>query len=225
LYVQQVKTQTSYSTILVSDDGGRTVLVYRGASNELSWQKVEWEKLDPDWFYVSSLGGDLVMLSKIIRQAEKKGIKVALNPGSKEIGVEKKLRPFLSQVEVLLLNRQEAAKLTGHFYKNREEIHKDVRKLGAKIVVVTEGKKGATLVMGRKKVSLAACKAKTIEETGAGDAFGCGFISGLIKNFSLEKALKLGLANGGAVTEQFGPKAGLLFEPEIKDWLAKYGKR
>src|SRR4030042_199955 len=46
LYVQiSKKLKTSYSTILVSHDGGRTVLSYRGASNQLSWAKVAWSKL------------------------------------------------------------------------------------------------------------------------------------------------------------------------------------
>lgn len=221
LYVQQVKEPTSYSTILVADDGGRSALVYRGASNKLSWQKVDWDKLSPAWFYVSSLGGDLTMLTKIIRVAEKKGIKVALNPGSKEIGADKKLKAFLPYVEILLVNREEAAKLTHHEYRNKKEILKDIIKLGPKMVVVTEGKRGASLLSGKKVISLPAFKSKTIEETGAGDAFGGGLVAGLIKGFSLEKSLKLGLANGAAVTEHFGPKQGLLFEPEIKEWLEK----
>ncbi|AKM78848.1 MAG: Carbohydrate kinase [Candidatus Beckwithbacteria bacterium GW2011_GWB1_47_15] len=219
LYVQQVAEPTSYSTILVSGDGGRSALVYRGASNKLSWQKVEWEKLTPDWFYVSSLGGDLAMLTKIARHAQKQGIRMALNPGSKEIAAGEKLTTFLPHIEVLLLNRQEAASLTHHQFASRDEILKDVAKLGSRVVAVTEGRRGATLVSGKVKLNLPAVKAKTIEETGAGDAFGAGLVAGIIKGFSLEQALKLGLTNGASVTEHFGPKEGLLFEPEIKERL------
>jgi sugar/nucleoside kinase (ribokinase family) len=225
LYIQQVDEPTSYSTILVAKDGGRSALVYRGASNKLSWRKVAWDKLSPSWFYVSSLGGDLTMLTKIIRVAQEKGIKVALNPGSKEIAAEEKLRAFLPYVEVLLVNQQEAAKLTRHLYKNREEILKDVAKLGAKMVAVTAGRRGATLLRGKKQIQIAGLKVKTIEETGAGDAFGCGLVAGLIKGWSMEKALQLAIANGAAVTEHFGPKAGLLFEPEAMKWLEdRYGR-
>ena len=106
LYIQQVAEPTSYSTILVTEDGGRTALVFRGASNHLSWSKVEWAKLDPAWFYVSSLGGDFNMLTKIVRQAEKTGAKIALNPGSQEIVAATKLKAFLPKIEVLLLNKQ-----------------------------------------------------------------------------------------------------------------------
>jgi len=219
LYIQQVEKYTSYSTILVSKEGGRSALVYRGASNNLSWRKVGWKKLRPRWFYVSSLGGDLNMLTKIVRVAEEKGIKLALNPGSKEIAAGEKLKAFLPHVEVLVVNRQEAARLTKNMFKNREKILKDVGKLGAKMVAVTEGRKGASLIAGKEKIFLKAIKVKTVEETGAGDGFGCGLVAGLIKGMGLKQALKLGVANGASVAEEFGPKAGLLFEPEVRKWL------
>lgn len=219
LYIQKTnQAHTSYSTILVSEDGGRSALVFRGASNKLSWHKVAWDKLEANWFYVSSLGGDLNMLTKIVRTAQDKGIKIALNPGSKEIKSKAKLKAFLSQVELLLVNRQEAAKLTGHKFKSKEAILSSVGKLGAKMVAVTEGRKGATLVKGKEQVKVEAIKVKAIEETGAGDAFGCGVVAGLIKGLGLEQALRLGIANGASVVKQFGPKAGLLFEPEISNF-------
>jgi len=221
LYIQQVEEHTSYSTILVSKEGGRSALVYRGASNQLSWRKVGWKKLRPRWFYVSSLGGDLNMLAKIVRIAEKKGIKLALNPGSKEIAAREKLKAFLPHVEVLLVNRQEAARLTKNMFKNREKILREVSKLGAKMVAVTEGRQGATLLVGKKRLVASAIKTKSVEETGAGDAFGCGLTAGLIKGLSLEKALKLGVMNATSVVQHFGPKKGLLFEPDVNRWLKK----
>jgi sugar/nucleoside kinase (ribokinase family) len=221
IYIQQVEEQTSYSTMLVSKEGGRSALVYRGASNKLSWRKVAWDKLRPKWFYISSLGGDLTLLTKIVRVAQEKGIKIALNPGSKEIAAEAKLKAFLAYAEVLLLNRQEAARLTKHMFKNKEEILEDVGKLGVKMVAVTEGRKGATLVSGKEKIYQPAVKIKTVEETGAGDAFGCGLVGGLIKGMIPEEALKLGVANGASAAKHFGPKEGLLFEPEINKWLKK----
>ena len=205
LYVQQVDSPTSYSTILVATDGGRTALVYRGASNALSGYKVKWDKLDPKWFYASSLGCNFNLLAQIIRRAQKQKIKVALNPGSQEIKAGKKLQAFLPSVEVLILNCQEAETL-GKFS-------------GPKIVAVTEGRNGAELIIGKKKIKYEAIKAETIEETGAGDGFASGFMTGIINGLKPETALKMGLINGAAVTTAFGPKAGLLFAPEMNQWL------
>lgn len=221
LYTQQAEAPTSYSTILVSQGGGRTALIYRGASNQLSWRKVAWAKLRPRWFYVSSLGGDLQLLTKIVRHAQSKKIQIAFNPGSQEIANLNKLKPFLKHVAVLVVNRQEAAKLTNHLYKSRADIFKDSAKLGVPVVVVTEGRQGATVIYKRKPVSLPALKVKTVEETGAGDAFASAFVAGLIQGLKPQEALKMGLANGASVATAFGPKAGLLFGPEMKQWLIK----
>lgn len=221
LYIQQVDEPTSYSTALVSEGGGRTLLVYRQASNKLSEHKVEWEHLEPKWFLVSSLGGNFNLLAKIVRAAQAKKIKVAINPGASELEAGETLKQFLPHIEVLILNLEEAAKLTRHEIKNKEEILKDAAKLGPKLVAVTEGRKGAVLWQGKKKIFLPAITSKVVEETGAGDAFASGLIAGLIKFNDLKKALKLGLANGASVVEHFGPKKGLLFEPEAGEWLKK----
>jgi ribokinase len=221
LYIQEVDAPTSYSTILVSEDGGRSALVYRGASNELKWNKVDWDKLDADWFYVSSLGGDFDLLTKIVRTAQEKKIRIAINPGSQEISKLNKLKPFLKYVEVLIVNIQEAAKLTEHLPKNAKEIFADLIKWKIPVVAVTEGRKGANLIAGKKVLTLPAIKVKTVEETGAGDGFSSGFMAGIIQGSKLNEALKMGLVSGASVATQFGPKAGLLFAPEMKAWLKK----
>lgn len=207
LYIQQVDFPTSYSTILVAPDGGRTALVYRGASSQLAGRLVDWEKLDPKWFYVSSLGGNFNLLAQIIRASQKQNIKVAFNPGSQEIRARDKLKRFLPHLEVLLVNRTEF-----------DALGKISR---PKITVVTDGRQGASLIVGRKVIKASAVPVKTIEETGAGDGFASGFMTGIINGLKPETALKMGLINGAAVTREFGPKAGLLFAPEMNAWLKK----
>lgn len=207
LYIQQAEAPTSYSTILVAPDGGRTALVYRGASNQLSGRQVDWDKLDPKWFYVSSLGGNFNLLAQIIRRAQKGRIKVAFNPGSREIRAREKLKPFFPYLEVLLVNRTEFEVLG--------------KVAGPAMIAVTNGRQGAGLITGKKMIKAAAVKVKTREETGAGDAFASGFITGLVNGLKPETALAMGLINGAAVTREFGPKAGLLFAPEMNAWLKK----
>ena len=95
----------------------------------------------------------------------------------------------------------------------------DETKCGAKMVAITAGEKMGHADLWQKRIKLPAIQVKTIEETGAGDAFGCGLVAGLVKGWDLERALKLGIANGAAVTEHYGPKQGLLFAPEAEQWL------
>lgn len=107
---------TGYSVILTSYEGERTVLTYRGASTEMSADELDWSFIDcTSWLYVTSLSGrSAELLAPIARMAAAAGVRVAFNPGSAQFraGLDA-LRPFLAATEVLLLNKEEAARLTG----------------------------------------------------------------------------------------------------------------
>ena len=219
LYLQTTdKHPTSMAAVLVSDDGGRTVLVYRSASNFISPKRIEWERLNASWVYVSSLGGNLSLLHKIIRFAKRRKLRVALNPGKDELG-STKLRIYLSMIDVLILNRQEIFALIGDHDMEKLKIE-HVLSLKAGLVLVTEGRRGAYAYAKNGKVYFQPpIKTRTIEETGAGDAFGSSFVAGQIYGLSIEQSLRLAAINAASVVSQIGPKKGLLFWPDIKRQL------
>jgi sugar/nucleoside kinase (ribokinase family) len=226
-YLQETKDQpTSSSIALVGEDGGRTVLVHRAASNYLKWNDVPWEKLDAKWFYVSSLGGNMTLLAKIFRFAKEKGIKIALNPGSMEIKRASELKTYFKQVEILILNKYEALKF---FQKPMHEQELDKTKLcniGAQATLITDGKNGCRLYHCMGEVLFQpAIKAKAIDETGAGDSFGATFIAGLMNDASYEDSLSLAALNSSSVVREIGPKKGLLYWPEIKKLLKEYSRK
>ena len=59
------------------------------------------------------------------------------------------------------------------------------------------------------------------ERTGAGDAFGSGCISALIKGKSFEEALLWGTVNSASVIGYIGSQKGLLREHEMPLWLER----
>jgi sugar/nucleoside kinase (ribokinase family) len=64
---------------------------------------------------------------------------------------------------------------------------------------------------GKKRYSAGVPEAPVIDRTGAGDAFGSGFVSGFIQsNGDIEYAIQLGTANATSVVEDFGAKTGIL---------------
>jgi sugar/nucleoside kinase (ribokinase family) len=95
---------------------------------------------------------------------------------------------------VLILNKEESKMLV-----KSGDLEK-LRKLGPRIVVVTDKNKAIECYDGRVKYNLKPHKIKVIERTGAGDAFASGFVAGLIKGFSIEKSLKLGLKNSEIIS-------------------------
>lgn len=201
------KLNTAYSTLLLLGTGERSVLVYRGASNALEFPK---KSIQTDWFYVTSVGGNLKLLSEITAYAKKNKIKMMYNPGGGELkqGL-KKLAPYFKKLEVLNLNREEAALLCGAEMERFDILKKKLNDL-APYVVITDGPVGAFCLHNNELYFAASLGTKPVNTTGAGDAFGSGFCAGLILQNSLDYALRLAILNSDGVIREMGAKNGLL---------------
>jgi ribokinase len=211
-HLQTIKSApTGYSVIILSGSGERTVLVHRGAAGRLSPAAVAMKELNAKWFYLSSLGGNLAMVRKITARAAKTGAKVAWNPGGKEIAKGfRVLAPLIRKTDVLILNREEAALLAGRDPKNLEAI---VRHLGdhpRKALIITDGKNGAYAFGKDVRYHCPSLTKKRINTTGAGDAFGSGFIAGLLKKDDLRYALGVAACNAAGVISHMGAKKGIM---------------
>jgi len=207
--VQLEDERTDYSTVLIGPDGNRTILVWRGGTR-LEANVIDFKKLNSFWFYIASLEGNLDLLQRLFDYAQKNHIKVAVNPGKREIKEKEKLIPLLQRAEVLIVN-QEEAKLLGN-----------LSSLKKTMVAITAGKKGVILkVPGKGQLEMSGFKVEMIDQTGAGDGFGTGFVGGLAKGLNLEKALKLGVANGASVVTKIGGKEGLIKQTGVDFWLEK----
>lgn len=209
---------TAYSIILSIPGRERTILVHRGASENIPYQDIPWEKLKAKWFYITSLGGDFLLLEKIFKTAKEKKIKVAINPGSKELEKPYDLFPLIKKTDILFLNQEEAAKLTGLSFKKPNEILKKLDEEIKGIVVMTCGEQGSMAAQGGKIYQAGILKAQVAERTGAGDAFGCGFLTGMILKNKIEDALQLGTANATSVIQKIGAKNGLLMKKDLRSY-------
>ena len=222
LYLQSVIDKpTSSSIALVGRDGGRTVLVHRAASDCLSWHHVDWKRLNAQWAFVTSLGGDLDFLAKLTRWTREKGVKLAFNPGRKEIKKRSAVKKLLKYVAVLIMNRQELCEFL-EVGVNDEISSEQILALQANIIMITDGKKGCRVyTQDGKEFFQKATPVKPVEETGAGDSFGSTFVAGLIKGMSIPDCLQMAAFNASEVVQAIGPKNGLLFWPEMKKRMKK----
>jgi len=204
--------QTAFSTILVIPSGERTVLVARGASEKFSLEMFNWPRIKSSWIYMTSLGGNIALAEKILRHAKRRGIGVFWNPGSKDLAHgPHHLRPLIKLTRVFDVNREEAARLTGRTIDDLGGMVSDLVRLGAPIAILTDGENGAYLSEGGHTWRvLANKKIKVINRTGAGDAFGSGFLAGLIRYRDRTRALQLGVLNSQGVIQKIGAKTGLL---------------
>lgn len=202
---------TAFSVIILSGAGERTILVYRGASENISPDKIPWPRLKAGWFYISSLGGKIGTLQKILSHAQNMGIRVAWNPGSQELknGWEK-LSIFIRQVDVFNLNLEEAMQLTDLRTRDLRRLFAPLHGLPRLATIITDGLNGAYADDGKIIRHSGTLDVKRVNTTGAGDAFGSGLVAALIKKADLSEALAVGTLNATSVVQQMGAKRGLL---------------
>lgn len=216
---------SGFSFILSCQDyNDRTIFGHRGANKFLQISLKELKQIKTKWLYLSSLSGKDSLVKKNISnifQAKNKKTKLAWNPGNAQLKYGAKFfQKFLPQVECFNLNKDEAIELVlsaGIKTTNMEKLLKTIHGWGAKMVLITEGHKGAYVYDGDKIYYKNALGHKGINTTGAGDAFGSSFISGLIiykKN--IKKSLKLATCQAGAVIKEMGAQKGLLNINKIK---------
>ena len=200
---------TNHSVILDNPNEDRTVLAYRGASESLNEEDLPY-RVQSKWFYLAPLSGKLSHLTeKILELARENNIKTAVNFGNSQLRM-KKMKKILESIDVLILNKEEAALFTGINYKQEQKIIESLAVKHSGITVMTKGREGV-VVIGDGKIYEAKLKPfKVIDETGAGDAFGSGFISGLIQKSDLEYCIRLGLTNSKYAISERGATTGLL---------------
>jgi sugar/nucleoside kinase (ribokinase family) len=215
LLVRPKKETTDYSVILIAPDGTRSIFTNRGPSR-LESDQINWDKIvSTGWLYLTSLEGNLDLLEKIIGFASEHSLKIAFNPGSRELSQAPRLSPLFSHLDFLLLNRQESEELIG-LEMNQPNYWEKILSLGSKITAITDGRNGAYVLSAAEKLYSPIIATPTVDETGAGDSFGSALVSGLIRQLSLSDALFWGIKNSASVVSSIGAKTGLLSLDEIK---------
>lgn len=226
--VQEENETTAVSIILLSGAGGNSIVTYRGASKMLTAGDIPLDKLGMilkpgGWIYLTSVGGDMELVEKVLVWGKEKGRKVFWNPGADEISRAKGqgLKAKGEYPEILQLNRKEASEFFGVKFTD-DEIWKAEHCPAPEgtILIITDGERGGRVCLPAKTAELSAgsggkclwyqgIKTKMVDSTGAGDAFGSGFVIGLMKGKSIEESLEDGKKQASNVVKLIGAKKGL----------------
>jgi len=210
---------TAYSVILVHPGGERTILSYKGEGQHFDASKLDFSDTKSKWMFLDSLGGHFDVLEKSVNWAVKNNVKLATNPGGKELahGLEK-LKPILKSFSIVIMNQEEAAGLTGIEYKKENEIFKFMDEIIDGIFVMTKGPEGVAVSDGKNKYTAGVPDSPVVERTGAGDSFSSGFVVEYIRSGDISKAIQFATANASSVVTQYGSKAGILREGDWGPW-------
>lgn len=231
--IEYLKAQGVGVDELVIEKGKKTnyhyVLRYGGDRTKL--QRFEDYSYDwkapqqcPDWVYLGVLGEKTWPLHEGMLQylESNPDIKLAFQPGMYHLmwGADK-MKNFYRRSEVVVMNREEAVTVTGEDHADIHDLIDKLHELGPKIVVITDGPKGAYASDGRQrlKMPLYPDPAPPVDRTGAGDAFASTLVAALIKGNSIEGALQWAPINSMSVVQKVGAQAGLLSEKQLDHYL------
>ena len=210
-YVKFLERKTTGTSVVLLDtkSGERTILTCRGASEQFgNFEASDLDLIQPDWLYVTTLRGDMQTLEKFFRHAKELDIKIMFNPGVRELENQKELLKLLKYVDVLNVNKEEASQLVPGVVLAELLYHLNGY---VPTVIITDGAMGGIAGNGSEIYRFGIYEDVRIKDaTGAGDAFGSGFLAALTSGKSFRSALIFASANSTAVVTKIGANRGIL---------------
>ena len=202
----------------------RTILIKHEAY-DYHWPHLRPDEI-PKWIYLSSVSQHAMAYHDQIADwlDQNPQVKMAFQPGTfqMEAGVER-LKRIYAHSDVIIVNREEATKITNGNWEDYHDLLNRLHGLGAKIAVITDGPNGAVASDQTQilKMPLYPDPAPPLERTGAGDAFAATFVAALIRGNNIAGALQWAPINSMNVVQHVGAQEGLLNEAQIEQFLAK----
>ena len=148
-----------------------------------------------------------------LKIAKENGLINILNPApASELS-----KDFFDLVDYFTPNETEAEFYTGIKIKDENDAKENAKKLinmGIKKVIITLGEKGLFYSDGKEEIYMKANPVKTIDTTGAGDAFNGGFSYALLKGKKIKECLEIANKVAGLSTTKLGAGDGM---PFLKD--------
>ncbi len=178
----------------------------------------------PKWIYLSSLASNSTQYHLEIAQylQSHPEVKLAFQPGTfqMKLGIET-LKDIYTRTEIFFCNVEEAQRILATEEKDIKVLFQKIHALGPKIVVITDGIKGAYASNGTDVFFMPVYPHEPFERTGAGDAFASTFTSAIAIGKTLEEALLWGPINSMSVVQQVGAQKGLLTREKLEEFLAQ----
>ena len=209
-YASRKATGTSI-ILLDSKSGERTILTYRGASEVFdNYDENKLDEIKPDWMYATTLRGNMDTLLRFFKKAKSLNTKIMFNPGVKELAEPKKLLGLFQYVDILIVNKAEASQIVPGILLNELLYHLNNY---VPITIITDGAMGG--IAGNRETGEIYRfglyqDTKVKDATGAGDAFGSGFLASFINGKSFRRSLIFASANSTSVVQKIGANRGIL---------------
>jgi len=134
-------------------------------------------------------------LASLIRQTRQYGVSVCADPTTTSLAP--RLRPHLKDLYMITPNALEAEALCGQPVSNRDEASvaaKNLVGLGVEIAIITLADQGLVYATPNASGHIPAVECEILDLTGAGDALTAAVIFGLLNDFPVDEAVRLGVS-------------------------------
>jgi ribokinase len=194
--------------IPVMESGERTLFSYRGANASITVDHIKSSFIEPGQFL--HLSGYTFLRSpqkeaawRLVELARKSGARISLDSGiAPAEQAQPELLKLLPQLNILILGTPEAKILTGA--GTQDEAVKELLESGVNMVGLKLGSRGCLIADMDRTIKIPYFPVKTIDTTGAGDAFSAGLIFSQLKLLDLPSAGIFANALGGLATTVLG---------------------
>jgi pseudouridine kinase len=134
-------------------------------------------------------------LAAAIKAAKRHGVPMAVDPTSTTLAP--RLKKHLADLAMLVPNAAEAGLLCGHSIRGRTEAMAAAQELvarGVGLAVIKLAEEGLCYASSRGSGYIPAIRCEVVDYTGAGDALSAAVVYGLVNDFPVDEAMRLGVS-------------------------------
>ncbi len=212
------QSATGTAIIVVDANGQNSIVLSPGGNGTLSPADLNNIPFSDYKLLLLQLEIPIETVVSATRRAKESGLQVLLNPAPARSLPEE----LISLPDFILPNETELSLLTDqpvHDPASAENAAKTLLERGAQNVIATLGAKGALIVSDQRVVHVDTYQVEVVDTTAAGDAFISGFASALLRNQSLEEAVRYGCACGALAATKFGAQPSMPTREEVENFV------
>lgn len=186
-WIEETGTTTGHAIIQVSSSGENCILLFGGANKEITIDQINDVLANFSQDDLLLLQNEINDLEYIVEKAQKKGLKIALNPSPID---EKMTKLDFSKIDYLILNEIEAKAITGE--NMNDKIFQKLLSLNNQLkIVLTLGTEGVIYKDSVQEHRQPSYKVDAVDTTAAGDTFLGYFLSQISQHTDIKKSLQI----------------------------------
>ena len=214
---------TSVTTVLVSPDGDRSFLHFKGANALFVSDDLDLDFLERSrhihmagTFLMDAFDGEDA--ASVLRTAKEAGLTTSLDTAWDDSGRWWGLvEPMFDYIDIFLPSVEEARMMSGE--DSVREMARFFLAKGVKIVGIKQGADGGYFMREGEEIIHPALKVDVIDTTGCGDAFCAGFIAGYLDGLPMKECGRMAVTTGSLCATGIGATCALPSREQLEGKL------